>query len=248
MNDESVGRTKSNPSKSEPYLAGGKHFEYLLLNDSSVLLTSLQNDNLDAAAAAENDTFSTKSNFLSPDSPKVTSSPRWQPNSLNEGWRRPKSDLSKSAEGAKQSRRLLEGVGRDMKFTSTTKLFSRQADKKCENFATFTSPLAANKMAAPLQPASKMASTPAVQKQSYDYDDSIVRLLVSNGILKLENKSVESAPQNGGSVGSARPAQDANPSAEDVSRIMDAAVGHTRNESITRILKSSSKPEVDIGK
>lgn len=44
INDELTGRTKSNIPKQETYFSGGKHFEYMLLNDSNVLLTSLQND------------------------------------------------------------------------------------------------------------------------------------------------------------------------------------------------------------
>lgn len=44
INDELTGRTKSNIPKQETFFSGGKHFEYMLLNDSNVLLTSLQND------------------------------------------------------------------------------------------------------------------------------------------------------------------------------------------------------------
>lgn len=275
----------------------------MVLNDSSVLLTSLQNDNLDLGAAqqtgSDNDTYSTKSNFLSHDSAKVTlttPSRIMSANAINYGWGKPgrgkivskfrdpylakmiESNGDRVVSKPKDPYKMTGSYGRGWtkgqgdylsqvaefaasrgKISSTTKLYSRQPNRT-ENFATFTSPLAANKVqvgsdkdelvqpSAPSEPPqSKMAQTtaPNVQKQSYDYDDSFTKLLISNGILKPENKSIEQTTQDTvpfKSVFLAQESKNNNPSAEDVSRIMDGSIGGlTRNDSLSMILKSPSR-------
>lgn len=262
ISDETVGRTKSNPSKADAYASGGKHFEYLVLNDSSVLLTSLQNDNLDLGAAqqtADNDTYSTKSNFLSHDNDKITlttPSRVMSANSIPNVWKVRGIDKTRYPYLSKYIQsQMAEFAASREKISSTTKLYSRQPNRT-ENFATFTSPLAANKVqmdSESVQPSvpseqPKMASTvaPNVQKQSYDYDDSFTKLLISNGILKPENKSIEPTQDADKSILS-QESKNSNPSAEDVSRIMDSSIGgQTHNDSLSRILKSSLRPIAGI--
>ncbi|XP_065205939.1 uncharacterized protein LOC135835547 [Planococcus citri] len=221
MNEESSGRTNSNIQKHDTYFSGGKHFEYMLLNGSNVLLTSLQNDSpydnpAEQVVSPKPELFTrpdfTKNNSLVENVSRNKTYLVTKPLNASSSWNKttpvrnnftaitklksnhnstwfsvntmPEQSVTKFSVRRPDFRKFEKP-----NISSPTRLYSRSENKSNENFASFTSPIVAKPVVSIYSDGSipETEEKPA-QKQSYDYDDSFTKLLISNGILKPDNK------------------------------------------------------------
>ncbi len=231
----------------------------MLLNDSSVLLTSLQNDvsyDPSEQMAAKEDSF-TRSNFVA-NKTEENPKPKGDTQSVAVNRNGPTNFTSETA-AAVPKKDEVAAANRNTTFahfgpskvdqskinffkkrdfeklpdiSSTTKLYSKHANRSAENFASFTSPLGAKAIGdmygdEEVQASESRGNNSNLVKANYDYDDSFTKLLISNGILKPENLTSKSAVLASVVQNDPRTqnfAKEANPSVEDINRIMDGSV------------------------
>lgn len=203
--------------KHDTYFSGGKHFEYMLLNGSNVLLTSLQNDSPydvppEQLVSPKNE-FSTKSDFtdntiaqnkslVQPKPVKPTNSTD-KTSTINNNFTvitKLKSNHNSTwfSVNTMPEQSVTKFTARRPDFrkfekpniSSPTKLYSKHENRSDENFASFTAPIVPKPMVSVYSDGSiPEKEEQLAQKQVYDYDDSFTKLLISNGILKPDKEN-----------------------------------------------------------